>query len=399
MKSFCKFLLRFGLLLCAAALAICFHEPLKRGWETLKDIRAAQREPAAYTEDTELEKTAAMKADKRKALFSDGISHYAYNQLSEAEKEVYADLLVGIMEMEEELEITSVDQETLDRIYELMLADHPEIFWTDGYTVTSYMFGNVVRALTVTPAYTCSTTQRDELARRVEEAAAQIAAEASAMYEGDYGRVRYVYEKLIGMVDYDPDNADNQNICSIFLDGRSVCMGYAKGFQYLMQKLGIECMIVSGTANGETHAWNLVRMDGAYYYVDPTWGDTNYTDPDAGHSNVNYVYLGMTTADLLKTHQIDMPVSLPDCTAEEDNYYVREGLLFTEFVPGDVGGLIWDTQASGASEVTFRFANMEAYQEAYRHLITENKVFDYCQETEHVSYREDATYLTLTIYY
>lgn len=399
MKSFCRFLLRFALLLCAAALVVFFHEPLKKGWEALKDSRRAQSGVSVSTEDTELEKATAARADKREALLSDGVFRYAYEQLSDDEKEVYAELLVGITEMEEELEIDSVDQETLDVIYELMLADHPEIFWTDGYTVTSYVLGNVVQTLTVTPAYTCSVEQRDALAARVEEAASQITADASAMYAEDYGRARYVYEKLIDMVEYDPDNADNQNICSVFLDGSSVCMGYAKSFQYLMQKLGIACMTVSGRANGETHAWDLVRMDDAYYYIDPTWGDTNYTDPEAGYGSVNYLFFGMTTADLLKTHEIDMPIDLPDCTAQEDNYYVREGLLFTEFVPETIGSLIRDTQAAGAGEVTFRFTDAAAYVEAYRYLITENNVFAYCQGTEHVSYREDAVYLTLTLYY
>ena len=39
--------------------------------------------------------------------------------------------------------------------------------------------------------------------------------------------------------------------------------------QYMLQASGIQCVLVTGFTNGERHGWNLVRVNGEYYYLDP----------------------------------------------------------------------------------------------------------------------------------
>ncbi|WP_164779540.1 transglutaminase domain-containing protein [Paenibacillus kobensis] len=60
-------------------------------------------------------------------------------------------------------------------------------------------------------------------------------------------------------------------------NGLAVCEGYATALALLLTKVGIENKTITGLAtNGigtDGHMWNLVKLDGLYYHVDPTWGD------------------------------------------------------------------------------------------------------------------------------
>ena len=58
------------------------------------------------------------------------------------------------------------------------------------------------------------------------------------------------------------------------LDQNAVCDGYARSTQYLMNAVGIPTKLVVGTTIGNIgHAWNLVKIQEAYYHLDTTWAD------------------------------------------------------------------------------------------------------------------------------
>lgn len=59
------------------------------------------------------------------------------------------------------------------------------------------------------------------------------------------------------------------------VEHRGICGGLAWAYKRLMDEAGIECSCVSGFLKEDTstgHAWDLVKLDGQYYHVDPTWG-------------------------------------------------------------------------------------------------------------------------------
>ena len=60
-----------------------------------------------------------------------------------------------------------------------------------------------------------------------------------------------------------------------------VCEGYAKSFQLLCHNLGVPCLQVTGSANG-AHMWNMVQLEGVWYFCDPTWDDPNIIDGETG---------------------------------------------------------------------------------------------------------------------
>lgn len=96
----------------------------------------------------------------------------------------------------------------------------------------------------------------------------------------------------------------NQSAYSALVYGRTVCAGYARALQYLLQQFDIPCYYVTGYA-GENHAWNIVKLDDGYYNVDSTWDDTN---PNT------YDYFNCSDDEYAKDHaRRDLSVYLPPC--------------------------------------------------------------------------------------
>ena len=98
--------------------------------------------------------------------------------------------------------------------------------------------------------------------------------------KSDYEKIKMVHDYLIDSIEYDSSVA-KENIYDIYgalVLRTCVCEGYAKAFEYLMNEVGIDNVIVIGSgtnSNGQTesHAWNYVRLDNKWYAVDVTWDD------------------------------------------------------------------------------------------------------------------------------
>ncbi|MDE7293085.1 MAG: hypothetical protein K2N72_01535 [Oscillospiraceae bacterium] len=87
----------------------------------------------------------------------------------------------------------------------------------------------------------------------------------------DAEKVLYVHDYIAAECDYysGKSNLKGRNIYEAFVKGSSVCVGYAMGFQYIMDLLDIPCMCVTS----ETHIWNMVKVGENWYHVDVTWDD------------------------------------------------------------------------------------------------------------------------------
>lgn len=335
-------------------------------------------------------------------------STYAYDRLSEAEKIWYRDMenILGDMASDGELSREGMEQgltqEDIDPIFQSVMLDHPELFFVDGYSYKGYTEKNRLIGLEFSGNYN---VDRETAVRKQEEilaAATEILA-CAPVGADDYEKVKYVYETLIRRTDYNSEAPDNQNIYSVLVGGLSVCQGYAKATQFLLNRMGIECTLVQGTVRGERHGWNLVKADGDYYYVDTTWGDASYKSAEDGSiapvREINYDYLCVTTRELLLTHTIDPGMEMPLCTATADNYYVRENAYFSQPDEEHLKDLFERADAQHSYFVTLKCENRECYEEILRKLITENGIFSYYPgEGKSVVYIQNENQFSLTFW-
>jgi hypothetical protein len=82
---------------------------------------------------------------------------------------------------------------------------------------------------------------------------------------------------------------NGQTIWSGIVTNSPVCAGYTAAFQYYANRLGINATKMSSGV----HAWNLLELDGEYYYMDVTWID--------GTDGRNWQWFNFNTA-ILQTH-------------------------------------------------------------------------------------------------
>ena len=204
---------------------------------------------------------------------------YVYGQLTEEEQLVYDEMLDAILNHREEVTVATLDKDVLAKMYEAIMADYGGLFWVDGYSYTEYSRAGVLTGLKFAPKYTMDEAARQETQAAIDEKVDVLLGGISSE-DSDYQKARFIFDTLVRTVNYDLNAENNQNIISVFLEGRTVCQGYACATKYLMDLLDIPCTIVTGTANGEPHAWNLIELDGAYYYMDTTWGNPTSNSPD-----------------------------------------------------------------------------------------------------------------------
>lgn len=314
---------------------------------------------------------------------------YVYGTLGEEERKVYDEIYQAIDSHASKVRVDTLDQKVLEHAYRAVMADHGEIFWVSGYVYTRYTMGVQTVGLDFAPEYTMTLEERETFQTQIDAAVQEILAGAAGA-AGDYEKAKYVFEYLAQNVDYETGAPDNQNIISVFLNRSTVCQGYANATQYLLTLLGIQSAVVTGTAEGEAHAWNLVRLDGDYYFIDTTWGNSAYNNgTDEETSFVNYNYFAVTTEEIEKTHRADEFPTLPVCTAVEDNYYRREGKYFSEWNPDAIGSVYARAYDAGEGRAAVKFSSPELYAQAKRYLLDEQHILDYCGGLTTLSYIED----------
>lgn len=317
----------------------------------------------------------ALDAIRAKIDEEDNYNFY-YHQLSYEDKDLYAQLYKIITELNSNVKLITNNADKVDEVFLCVISDHPELFYITGYSMNKYMIGHSIDYLEFSGTYTRTKEEIEQDLEKINDYSSECLALVGN--GDDYSKVKYIYEYIIKNTEYDINSVDNQNILSVFLNGRSVCQGYAKASQYLLDIADIPCILVSGTVNnGESHAWNMVKADGKWYYLDTTWGDASYSgSADVKVPEVSYDYLCTNSYWMNKTHHVKTKYRLPEANSLDDFYYVKEGTYFTWYDEDKLKNLIVEYTNSGKSELTIKCEGAECYHEIIHELFDNERAFD-----------------------
>ena len=213
-----------------------------------------------------------------------------------------------------------------DYVFPMFYGDYPEYFWIPNSDY-NYRYDSSMKILDVTFNY-----NRDfpDLASAKSAYNTRVNQLTAGISGSDYDKAKTLHDRLIGAVTYISSDYD-QSAYGALVEGRAVCNGYARAYQHLLQKVGIPAWHVWGvgleysTNTLQDHAWNLVKLDGQWYYTDVTWDDQG--------SNTFYSYFNITAQQLQEDHIIDSSLIplLPQATATAANFYVREDSVFSDY--------------------------------------------------------------------
>ena len=359
-------------------------------------------------EDAEAEDNASVLPDVSLAQVAQNmsvadVSNFAYSELDESGKKCYREILAVLNDMLVKVELSSLDPDEVDLAFRACMLDHPEIFYVKGYSIVKFMNGKRLDKIAFSGTYTMTADEVKKARNDVEEYVNRVIA-ACPQDAGDYEKIKYVYDYLITSNEYVKDSPDNQNILSVVRNGKTVCQGYTKVMQLLLNRMGVFCTLVNGTACGRSgvpsadelknakdaewggHVWNIVKCNGLYYNVDVTWGDSGITllNNDGTLSRdveVNYEFFLVKDDYLIGTHDPKPVVPMPVCNSMTDSYYMHEGLYFTDVDPGQFYRVFEKALSSGGNIVFIKASDSNVYERIMNHLFEEQNVVDYMGRT------------------
>ncbi len=197
---------------------------------------------------------------------------------------------------------------------------------------------------------------RQSICRHIAQRSAELADKFST-----YDKVLALHELTADSMDYAYKSGTRQpsaeawahNILGAAVEGSGVCEAYARDIQLILNCIGVENVLVTGTAGSGSHAWNIVRFDdGSFYCVDCTWDDLR-GDLSLFAKGTDLFYKDHTP-DSPENSGVDHLYGLPEVRAEDYSFdpTLRKSPVLTGSISDPLGALYFSraalTDESGA---------------------------------------------------
>ena len=336
------------------------------------------------------------------------LNYFYYSRLTATHKRAYDVLLNAIRNHDGGAIVDGCSINDMRNISKAVAFDHPELFWYKTFS----MSGSEINI-----CYGASAEECEVLQRRMDEVIPKYL-EGIDDSMSAYDVALRLHVKLISSVDYDTialnketaeggpaeDKIDYlRTICGVFLDGKAVCEGYARAIQYLLQKCGVESAEVAGYIlkdNGERdggHAWNIIKIDGDYYYLDSTWDDSSNTVQTVKTNDLGFNYFAITTEELTRTRDLSLnPTDMPNCTAIRGNYYYHNDLVLDSYDLDKIKIIAQTAAKNNSKSFTFKCTGRSLFEQTMAQLCSEGQD---CYEALKAAAKHDKQILTNTYSY
>jgi hypothetical protein len=192
-----------------------------------------------------------------------------------------------------------------------------DITYTQASRVLHYLMGGVIKL--------------DEKEQATADTAQAVFYEIITEGMSDYEKQLAIHDYLVQTVDYDDSRRPGSDVYTPYgalVNRLAVCQGYAEAARILLSMAGVENYTLTGTADGEDHMWNVVRLEGELYHMDVTW-DSNMKIK--GERIISHAYFNLTDQRIKWSHRWDADIRemlfAGECNATEFNYHSYNDLV------------------------------------------------------------------------
>lgn len=123
---------------------------------------------------------------------------------------------------------------------------------------------------TIEYEFTYSETKKETewVCERVKEIVSDMKLENKTTYE----KIKIIHDYIINNTSYDL-TVKNNTAYEALQTNATACQGYTNLAYIMLTEAGVNNRIITGFADKEAHAWNIVEIDGLWYNLDCTWDD------------------------------------------------------------------------------------------------------------------------------
>lgn len=257
---------------------------------------------------------------------------YYYEQLNDEEKKYFNYIYINVKNREEVINFKKpIDVDLLTKIVYIIKFDCPEFYFLGDsfdYDVKSK------KVTTYYPEYILSEKQYLKMQKEIDNIVTEI--RDITANQTEYDAEIIVHNYIVKKCEYVIDSSNCNNLYGCLVEGKANCEGYSASFSYLLRQIGIESTQVIGEVPYKDevvgHSWNLVKIDGDYYYVDICWDDLADI-PEYNDIDYHFAFFNITYDEILELRNVEKNLTylgeLPKATSTTLNYYKKSELYAT----------------------------------------------------------------------
>lgn len=279
--------------------------------------------------------------------------------LSDAQKQVAQTLVDGMKAGESEIELNQpIQLDEISELYQRLKLADPELFFLADQQ--NYEYSPLTQEVKVFHPNYIEYDDGLTIPQRIE----QLRQLRNSIIQDWHGRGEYecsvlMNDYLVDTITYQPQATHEHNLYGALVERQAVCDGYALAYKYLADGLGMDCVVITGSAyedkagyqqgmsqlqslnaqqimqwdSGYRHAWNAIQIDGHWYYTDVTYNDPVSLDHDeqADFSGLKEAFTNLTWQDMMQLRSAEVSLllapDLPQENALDANVFYRNGLV------------------------------------------------------------------------